>query len=69
MVKSGMFFTTDKDKNPNHPSGIPTGINKNVVGMMKDECGEKQIKKFIGLRSKLYSYEVEEGSGATEVKK
>ncbi len=41
---------------PNHPSGIPTGVNKKVVGMMKDECGGKQIIKFVGLRSKLYSY-------------
>ena len=37
-----------------HPSGIPTGLNKKVIGMFKDKAGGKQIRKFVGLRSKLY---------------
>ena len=53
------FDTSNYDKG--HPSGIPTGINKKVVGMMKDECGGKHIKKFVGLRSKLYAYEQVDG--------
>ena len=28
---------------------------KKVIGMMKDECGGKQIEGFVGLRAKLYS--------------
>ena len=44
-----------------HPSGIPTGINNKVVGMFKDEAAGKNIKEFVGLRAKLYSYKMEEG--------
>ena len=44
-----------------HPSGIPTGINKKVLGMFKDEAAGKNIKEFVGLRAKLYSYKMEEG--------
>ena len=54
------------DYNPNHKSGIPTGINKKVIGMFKDEVSGKQITHFVGLRPKLYSYKVE---GEVELKK
>ena len=33
--------------------------NKKQVGFMKDECSRNQILRFIGLRSKLYAYEVD----------
>ena len=33
------------------------------VGMFKDECGGKIIHEFVGLRAKLYSYKMYEGSG------
>ena len=48
------------DYNPNHKSGIPTGINKKVIGMFKDEVAGKQITHFVGLRPKLYSFKIEE---------
>ena len=44
-----------------HPSGIETGVNKKVIGMMKSETGEKQISEFVGLRSKLYAYKMDDG--------
>ena len=35
---------------------LPTGKNKKVTGLMKDELGERIIKEFIALRPKTYSY-------------
>ena len=53
-----MFDTSNYAKN--HSSGIKTGCNKKVIGMMKDECGGEQILKFLGLRAKIFSYRVNE---------
>jgi len=39
----------------NHPSGIPSGINKKVPGMFKDEAGGEIIEEFVGLQAKLYA--------------
>ena len=46
----------------NHPSGIKTELNSEVLGMFKDEAGGKQIFEFVGLRAKLYSYKMVHGS-------
>ncbi len=53
------YDTSNYDKD--HPSGIPTGINKKVVGMSKDEYGGKHIVIFVGLRSRLYDYITDDG--------
>ena len=45
-----------------HPSGIKTGLNGKVLEMFKEEDGGKQIVEFVGLRAKLYSYKMPDGS-------
>ncbi len=52
---SEWFDTSNYEKD--HP--LFSNNNKKQVGFMKDECGGNQILKFVGLRSKLYAYEVD----------
>ena len=54
------FDTSDYP--PDHSSGIPSGFNKKVLGKFKDETAGKVIDEFVGLRAKLYSYKMLEGS-------
>ena len=35
---------------------MPTGNNKKVIGLIKDELGRKIITEFVTLRPKTYSY-------------
>ena len=60
------FDTSDYP--PNHPSGIPSGFNKKVLGMFKDEAVGKVIDEFVGLRAKLYSYKMFEGKESKKCK-
>ena len=60
------FDTSDYP--PNHPSGIPSGFNKKVLGMFKEEAGGKVIDEFVGLRAKLYSYKMFEGEESKKCK-
>ena len=60
------FDTSDYP--PNHPSGIPTGCNKKVLRMFKDEAGGQIIDEFVGLRAKLYSYKMFEGKEGKKCK-
>ena len=60
------FDTSDYPQS--HPSGIPTGLNKKVIGMFKDEVAGKQISHFIGLRPKLYSFKIEEDKSVKKCK-
>ena len=49
------FDTSNYEKD--HP--LFNNKNKKQVGFMKDECGGNKILRFVGLRSKLYAYEVD----------
>ena len=54
------FETSDYPSN--HSSGIKTGLNSKVHGIFKYEAGGKQIVEFVGLRAKLYSSKMLDGS-------
>ena len=51
-----LFDTSNIPKD--HKSGLPSGVNKKVPGMFKDETDGKIIEEFVGLRAKLYSYRI-----------
>ena len=53
---------------PDHPSGIPSGLNKKVLGMFKDEAAGEAIDEFVRLRAKLYSYKMQEGEESKKCK-
>ena len=48
------FDTSGYSKTDFRP--LPIGLNKKVIGLMKDELGDKIMTEFVTLRPKLYSY-------------
>lgn len=51
-----------------HPSGIPVGANKKIIGMFKDECRGKSMTDFVGLLPKLYAYKMDNGATTKRAK-
>ena len=47
---------------------LPKGKNEKVIGLKKDESGEKIMTQFAGLRAKTYSYLIDDGSEDRKVK-
>ena len=56
--------------NSNYPKGSPYEFqeNKKVIGKFKDESCGKIMSEFVGLRSKMYSYIMEDGKGEMTTK-
>ena len=48
------FDTSNYDKNDKRQ--LPMGMNKNAIGLFKDELGGKIMKEFCALRAKTYTY-------------
>ena len=54
----GNRFDTSNNE-ANRP--LPTGKNKKVIGLMKDELGGKIITEFVTLRPKTHSFLTDDG--------
>ena len=58
-----IFIPHLKDKRP-----FQISVNKKVIGMSKDELGEKIMKEFCTLRAKTYTYLMENDSETKKAK-
>ena len=47
---------------------LPKGMNKKVIGLMKDELGGKNITEFVALRPKTYSYLTDDDKNVKKAK-
>ncbi|XP_057290262.1 uncharacterized protein LOC130612946 [Hydractinia symbiolongicarpus] len=53
------FDTSGYDKKDGRP--LPLGLNKKIIGLMKDELGGKVMTEFVALRAKNYAYKQLDG--------
>ena len=61
-----MFDTSNFSKN--HPSGIPTGKNKKVIGLFRAKMGGKIIDEFCRLQAKCYATKMYKGPESKKCK-
>ena len=52
-----------------HDRPLPIGVNKKVLGLMKDELGGGIITEFVALRPKAYSYKTEDNVESKKAKR
>lgn len=55
------------DYQPDNQFNLPL-VNKKVIGLFKDENNGKLMKRFVGLRSKLYSHQLDYGEETKKAK-
>ena len=68
-VQQDVFERFDTSNYPeSHTSGILTGQNKKVLGMMKDEAGGNIITECEGIRAKCYATKVLKRDGMKKAK-
>ena len=69
-VYADFWSMKEKFDNSDYPVDSPfhDTSNKKVIGKMKDEAAGVPITEFVGLRSKMYSYIKENGSGGKTAK-
>ena len=60
------FDTSNYDENYERP--ILIGMNKKVIGLLKDELGGKILKEFVVLRAKTYVYVMDDDSEKKKAK-
>ena len=57
ICKDNIDRFDNNEYSKDHP--LYNADNKKVIGKFKDECGSNEMSEFVGLRSKLYSFEIE----------